>query len=153
MNQKITIWLNIHNQSGSTTATTTFVASNETFSVFQTLPVSSSKVEDIEEESPKRKEYFWESYYWCNIYLVVLIFGEMLYPNVWLQFISSLWKTWKKQGLLSLLYLKYSTSSCRYICGSFASVKVNSGFEIDQQIVYTMRSLGHGYAELKNLIL
>ena len=46
----------VHDQSGSTTATTTFAKSNETFSVSQTLSVSSSKVEDIEEESLKRKE-------------------------------------------------------------------------------------------------
>ena len=38
------------------TATATFATSNETFSVSQTPSVSSSKVEDIEEESPKRKE-------------------------------------------------------------------------------------------------
>ena len=38
------------------TATATFATSNETFSVSQTSSLSSSKVEDIEEESPKRKE-------------------------------------------------------------------------------------------------
>ena len=38
------------------TATATFATSNETFSVSQTPSLSSSKVEDIEEESPKRKE-------------------------------------------------------------------------------------------------
>ena len=37
------------------TATATFATSNETFSVSQTPTLSSSKVEDIEEESPKRK--------------------------------------------------------------------------------------------------
>ena len=37
------------------TATATFATSNETFSVSQTPSLSSSKVEDIEEESPKRK--------------------------------------------------------------------------------------------------
>ena len=38
------------------TATAKFATSNETFSVSQTPSLSSSKVEDIEEESPKRKE-------------------------------------------------------------------------------------------------
>ena len=38
------------------TATATFATSNEMFSVSQTPSLSSSKVEDIEEESPKRKE-------------------------------------------------------------------------------------------------
>ena len=38
------------------TATATFATSNETFSVSQTPSLSSSKVEDIEEESSKRKE-------------------------------------------------------------------------------------------------
>ena len=36
--------------------TAMFATSNETFSVSQTPSLSSSKVEDIEEESPKRKE-------------------------------------------------------------------------------------------------
>ena len=38
------------------TATAAFTTSNEMFSVSQTPSLSSSKVEDIEEESPKRKE-------------------------------------------------------------------------------------------------
>ena len=38
------------------TATATFGTSNETFSASQTSSLSSFKVEDIEEESPKRKE-------------------------------------------------------------------------------------------------
>ena len=46
----------IHDQSGSTTTTATFATSNETFSFSQTSSVSSSKKEDIEEKSPKRKE-------------------------------------------------------------------------------------------------
>ena len=46
----------IHDQSDSTTATATFATSNETFSFSQTSSVSSSKKEDIEEKSPKRKE-------------------------------------------------------------------------------------------------
>ena len=37
-------------------STAMFATSNETFSVSQTPSLSSSKVEDIEEESPKRKE-------------------------------------------------------------------------------------------------
>ena len=38
------------------TATATFATSNETFSVSQIPSLSSTKVEDIAEESPKRKE-------------------------------------------------------------------------------------------------
>ena len=45
-----------------------------------------------------------------------------------------------------MLYLKCSTSSCRYICEFFISAKVNRAFEINEQIAYTMRSLDHGYA-------
>ena len=52
----MTIWIFIGNQSGSTTATTMFATSNETIFVSQTPSVSPSKVEDIEEESPKRKK-------------------------------------------------------------------------------------------------
>ena len=50
--------LNTHDQmnGGIVPATATFAKSNKTFSVSQTPSVSSSKVEDIEEELPKRKE-------------------------------------------------------------------------------------------------
>ena len=48
--------LNIHHQSDSTTATATFATSNKTFSTSQTPSVSSTKVDDIEKESPKTKE-------------------------------------------------------------------------------------------------
>ena len=49
------IW--IPNRSSSTHCNSAFAISNETFSVFQTPSVSSSKVmEDMEEESLKRKE-------------------------------------------------------------------------------------------------
>ena len=41
---------------GIAPATATFAKSKKTFSVSQTPSVSSSKVEDIEEELPKRKE-------------------------------------------------------------------------------------------------
>ena len=54
MNQKMTVCIPI--KVVVPTATATFATSNETFSVSQTPSLSSSKVEDIEEESPKRKE-------------------------------------------------------------------------------------------------
>ena len=50
-----------------------------------------------------------------------------------------------------MLYLKCSTSSCRYIREFFTSAKVSRAFEINQRIVYTMRSHGHGYAGIKKL--
>ena len=40
------------------TTTATFATSNETFSASQTPSVSSSKVKDIEEESPTGKKVF-----------------------------------------------------------------------------------------------
>ena len=40
------------------TTTATFATSNETFSVSQTPSASSSKVKDIEEESPTGKKVF-----------------------------------------------------------------------------------------------
>ena len=56
----------------NTTATATFVTSNETFSVSQTPSLSSFKVEDIEEESAKRKESISENHIIdVNILLVV----------------------------------------------------------------------------------
>ena len=115
--------LNIHDQSGSTTATATFATSNETFSVFQTPPVSSSKVEDIEEESPKWKERISGNRI-IDVDILSSIFGEMLYPMCE-ESTFALYKRYeKKQGLSSLLHLKSSTSSCRYIREFFTSAKV-----------------------------
>ena len=56
MNQKMAISIPI--KVVVPTATATFSTSNETFSVSQTPSLSSSKVEDIEEELPKRKKVF-----------------------------------------------------------------------------------------------
>ena len=54
------------------TATATFATSNETFSVSQTVSLASSKVEDIEKESPKRKESILGNHIFdVNIILVV----------------------------------------------------------------------------------
>ena len=50
------IWIPVHNQSSNTHCNSNFATSNETFSVSQTPSLSSSKVEDIDEESSKRKE-------------------------------------------------------------------------------------------------
>ena len=67
----------IHDQSGSTTATATFAASNETFSFSQTSSVSSSKKEDIEEKSPKRKENISVNRI-IDVNILKGIFGEIL---------------------------------------------------------------------------
>ena len=59
-------------------ARATFATSNETFSVSQTPSLSSSKVEDIEEESSKRKE----SAFGNHIIDVNIVFsGKVLCPN------------------------------------------------------------------------
>ena len=56
------------------TATGTFATSNETFSVSQTPLLSSSKLKDIEEESPKRKESIsGDRIIGVNILLVVVL--------------------------------------------------------------------------------
>ena len=69
-----------YNQSGGSTATTMFATSDETFSVSQTLSVSSSKVEDIEDESPKRKETISGNRI-IDVNKLSDIFGEMLCPE------------------------------------------------------------------------
>ena len=61
-----------YNQSGT---------SDETFSVSQTLSVSSSKVEDIEDESPKRKETFSGNRIIDDVNILSDNFGEMLCPE------------------------------------------------------------------------
>ena len=61
-----------YNQSGT---------SDETFSVSQTLSVSSSKVEDIEDELPKRKETFSGNRIIDDVNILSDNFGEMLCPE------------------------------------------------------------------------
>ena len=68
--------LNLNDQSGSTTATATSATNNEAFSVSQTPSVSSSKVEDIEEESSKRKESI-SGNCLIDVNINIGIFGEM----------------------------------------------------------------------------
>ena len=114
---------------GSTTATATFATSNETFSVPQTPLVSLSRVEDIEEKSPKMKESISEESYYCCKYTYSGIFGEMLCLMCECSSLVLYERYEKKQGLSSLLYLKCcSTSSCRYIREFFNSAEVNRDF-------------------------
>ena len=85
------------------TATAAFAASNQTFSVSQTPSLSPSKVEDIEEKSPKRKG----SISWNDIIDVNILLEVRCYIlNVWVQFISSLWKIWEKTRTIIIVVFK-----------------------------------------------
>ena len=64
-----------------TTATATFVTSNETFSASETPSVPSSKVEDIEQESSKRKESISGNRI-IDVNILSGIFGDMFIPHV-----------------------------------------------------------------------
>ena len=55
----------------------------------------------------------------------------------------------RHEGLVSLLYIKCYTRNCKYIHELFTSTEVKKCFEINQRIVYTMRSLDQGYAGIK----
>ena len=78
------------------TATATFATSDETFSVSQTLSLSSSKVEDTGEVSPKRKESISGNRI-IDVNILLVVFLVTCYAlNVWPQFLSSLWKIWEK---------------------------------------------------------
>ena len=71
-------------------ARATFATSNETFSVSQTPSLSSSKVEDIEEESSKRKEKISGNRI-IDVKILLVVFLVRCYVlNVCVQFISSL---------------------------------------------------------------
>ena len=80
--------LNMHDQDGSTNATSMFARSTEMFCVSPASLVSSSKVEDLEEESPKRKKNISGNRI-IDVNIPIGVFGEML-PYVSLQFISFL---------------------------------------------------------------
>ena len=68
MNQKLALWII---KVVPLYATATFATSNETISVSQTPLLSESKVEDIEEESPKRRESISGNHIDVNILLVI----------------------------------------------------------------------------------
>ena len=50
----------------------------------------------------------------------------------------------KKQGLASLLYVK--CSKCLYVNEFYTSEKTKMSFDINNRMVYTMRTMGHGYS-------
>ena len=112
-----------------------FFKSKKIFSVSKTPSVSSSKVKNIEEELPQRKESI------CGNraidvypYLVVLLLRCYAMPCVCEGSSLALYEKYeKKKRLSSLLYFKCSTTSCRYICEFFTSV--NRDFGINQRFV------------------
>ena len=88
------------------TATATFATSNETFSVSQTPSLSSSKVEDIEEESSKRKEKISGNRI-IDVKILLVVFLVRCYVlNVCVQFISSLWKILEKTRTIIIAVFK-----------------------------------------------
>ena len=105
------------------TATATFATSNETFSVSQTPSLSSSKVEDIEEESSKRKEKISGNRI-IDVKILLVVFLVRCYVlNVWVQFISSLWKIWEKTRTFIIgPFQKKSKQGC-WGCGICRGIK------------------------------
>ena len=55
----------------------------------------------------------------------------------------------KKHGLCSSFYLK--CMKCEYKSNFFTSEKVGKSFQINQRIVYSIRSLGQGYTNIVQL--
>ena len=135
------------------TAIATFAASNETFSVSQTPLLSSSKVEDIEEEPSKRKESISANRIIdVNILLFSHIFGEMMsymFECSSLAFMKDL-----RVIVIIISSLLYSNSSCKYIQEFFTSAKVLRFFKLINKL-FTLcdHQLAMVMLEFKNLIL
>ena len=88
------------------TAIATFATSNETFSVSHLPSLSSSKGEDIEEEATKRKESISGNRI-IDVNLLLVVFLVRCYVlNVWVQFISSLWKVWENTKTAIIVVFK-----------------------------------------------
>ena len=81
-----------------------------------------------------------------DVNILIDVFCELLCPMCEQRSLVFGEKHEKKQGLASLLYIKCSTRNCKYIHEFFTSTKVNKCIDINPKIVYTMRSLGYGYA-------
>ena len=133
------------------TVTATFTTSNETFSVSKTPSLSSSKVEDIEEESPNRKESIsGNRIIDVNILLVVFLMRYMFCPKC----LSAVHQLFMKDlrenkdyhhcciwNALPVSADIFKNSSLQQKC---------RGFQINQQIVHTMgSSVSHGYAGIQ----
>ena len=114
----------------------------------QKLSGSSSKVQSIEVTPANKKEDISGNRI-IDANILSDVFCELLCPMCEQRSLVFGERHEKKQGLASLLYIKCSTRNCKYIYEFFTSTKVNKCFEINQRMVYTTRSLGHGYAGIE----
>ena len=114
----------------------------------QKLSASSSKVKSIEVKTTSKKEDMSGNRI-IDAYILSDVFCELLCRMCDQRSLVFGERHEKKQELASLLYIECSTCNCKYIYEFFTSTKVNKCFEITQRILYTMRSLGHGYAGIE----
>ena len=76
------------------------------------------------------------------------VFSELLCPECEFCCLELHENPDKKQGLASLLYLK--CKNCKFTRDFYTCpTTLNGGFDVNQRIVYSMRSLGNGHSTLK----
>ena len=108
--------------------------------------VSFSNVQPVEYQTPKEKDNI-SGYRIIDTEILSVIFSLLLCPQCEQRSLMLGDHICRKQGLSSLLVLK--CTNCKFIEEFHTSKTCGRGFDINSRIVYTMRTLGHGYAGIE----
>ena len=138
------------NPAGKETSTSTS-HSNKNEMLFESSEtqskVSPKTVENIDAPSPKKNENLSGNRI-IDTTILSSVFSEFLCPKCEFCCLELPENHGKKQGLASLLHLK--CMNCKITREIYASTTtLNRGFDVNQRIVYSMRSLGNGYSALE----
>ena len=109
-----------------------------------TLPssISLKKIENIESQTPMKS-----TIYLIDTEVLSYIFSMLLCPKCEQCTILLGEHVSSKKGLSSSLFLK--CSNCNFNREFHTSVLCGKAFDVNNRIVYTMRTLGHGYAGIQ----
>ena len=153
MNQKVAIW-NITKEVVVLTATAMFAISNETFSVPKTSSLPSSKVKDIEEESPQRK-WSISGNRVIDVHILLVVFLVRCYIlDVWVQFSSSFWKIWERTRTIIIVVFKILHHLLQIYSRIIHFSKITEVFKsINKLLTLYDHQLANVMLEFKKLIL
>ena len=108
------------------------------------LSSSSRKVEEILSPSTPRGKGLINGYRIIDTNILSMVISSLFCPQCEQQALILGDRLVKKQGLASLLYVK--CSNCDYVNEFYTSEKTKQSFDVNNRIVYTMRTMGHGHS-------
>lgn len=110
---------------------------------------SSSKIECIETDTPKKKDKFITGYRFLDMEILSSIVSMLCCP-ICQSCTLKLHETFiRKMGFSSLLIIKCETHRCKFEEEFYTSNPARRGFDINSRIIYAMRSIGQGHASIK----